>query len=1373
MARNAFNLIVSAVVATAATIIAGPAGFAAAASIFGAVFSISNIALSLINPSTPSSDLDDIRANKSAYGEFIHITYNTVRLGGHLVWASAVRAKERGKGGFEYGQDLRFVICESPRTVHGDAPAFVTVKRIWLNKQLVFTIDEDEDLSSIIDIISTSVDYPIYGAGGLLGAAIGIVTKRSPLTQSGPSSLQVIRIWYGEPTQMPWDVQVAALGQDNTPAYRGVISISIANVPLHLYGNAIPQLEVEVDVRTVGATPDFIVYDPAWEEGRPIVEHTENTGYRDVLQILASPTYHPDTMLLLMGDNTDEAGSPLALGRRDAATGEWEKTSSGTDKVAILNWDGTSTGDDFIWLSYVPQIVWPPSSTKIYSARYKASGSAGGTAADFWFVEWSADYPFTFQQKSATPADKGETEVWAPQFIVSNRDGSLIAALCGGSAVAPNIHLKFAFWHPGSNTVAYYRSDEAPFSGLWTEGSGSPVQHLPDGILFDKNDRLWVWTAANSESVSGPEATPLHLDEFSVSVGGATISLTHLNRYTLNNQTGGFNTWGYFINGATYNESTDTIVFHWYCQLPSWTVFDHDPAPDFTPYSALESSNTPTQFRITKFDLATRAKKLSAADSVRLSDGAGTYLDNFGGGGIGRGSQLNERASGISDLVGTIMNFDGDRTAGLWTGQDWTVYVWDPKTAVQSFSGHVGFVLVDTDTGAGTLYQPRVWDDFIDPADSESRGVELFGGSVYEPETQCFWAARYGQTQEATDASEEVFLNVDQGFGRYFINPGSVPQPWNLQQINEDLTDRTGAIDIDSDTDYSALAVIEPLGFDVDERRPARDAIDKLRTAYLYDIVDEDHLLKAKLREASGDYFGRLYPGSDHEAEATIDETEVCVVEGKRRFVFQDSNEQELPRWLDLKYYDINAYHQIGTEPARIGGGSPNDRNAVTISVSVVMDSDEAATTANRILRSAHAEKEPVSFALSQKYLRLGPADVVVLTRDDDNFEVKITEGFIGANWALPFTSVSHDSGIYSMTAKGKVVDPLFVPSRYAGSQGSGTSGTGAGPAIAIVPEPRMVVIDTALVDEVDDTIGYFITAFPLLHKHDGGKWSGADAEQSAASTGGFVNKGRVLQGPIAGETTAALADFAQWASWDRTSVLKVQITNGKPISVTETRLWMEPELNLALVGDELIQFATAIDRGSGVFWLTDLLRGRLGTEWAVDGHASGEAFLVYDKSQFLPVTYNSFLIGKTRYWRAKNDWQGVYSDVVTTGQATRRLKPYAPYFIRGHYDSGDNLSITFLQRQRVRGDALQEPPEFEVEEDFECDVMNGAAVVRTITTTASAGGSVITTGANRNVYYSAADQLSDWGALQPSYEIELYKLNAVVGRGYPGRATV
>jgi hypothetical protein len=59
--------------------------------------------------------------------------------------------------------------------------------------------------------------------------------------------------------------------------------------------------------------------------------------------------------------------------------------------------------------------------------------------------------------------------------------------------------------------------------------------------------------------------------------------------------------------------------------------------------------------------------------------------------------------------------------------------------------------------------------------------------------------------------------------------------------------------------------------------------------------------------------------------------------------------------------------------------------------------------------------------------------------------------------------------------------------------------------------------------------------------------------------------------------------------------------------------------VNLAVLGDELIQFGSAEALGAGRFRLSRLLRGRRGTEWASGSHRTGEPFVL-----LLPGTLRS-----------------------------------------------------------------------------------------------------------------------------------------------------
>ena len=67
----------------------------------------------------------------------------------------------------------------------------------------------------------------------------------------------------------------------------------------------------------------------------------------------------------------------------------------------------------------------------------------------------------------------------------------------------------------------------------------------------------------------------------------------------------------------------------------------------------------------------------------------------------------------------------------------------------------------------------------------------------------------------------------------------------------------------------------------------------------------------------------------------------------------------------------------------------------------------------------------------------------------------------------------------------------------------------------------------------------------------------------------------------------------------------------------------------------QILQFATATLNGDGTYTLTNLLRGRFGTEQYVGTHASNRTFVFLDANVMQTVEYPASDIGATRYWRA------------------------------------------------------------------------------------------------------------------------------------------
>ncbi len=90
-------------------------------------------------------------------------------------------------------------------------------------------------------------------------------------------------------------------------------------------------------------------------------------------------------------------------------------------------------------------------------------------------------------------------------------------------------------------------------------------------------------------------------------------------------------------------------------------------------------------------------------------------------------------------------------------------------------------------------------------------------------------------------------------------------------------------------------------------------------------------------------------------------------------------------------------------------------------------------------------------------------------------------------------------------------------------------------------------------------------------------------------------------------------------------------------------------------------------------------------------------------------------------------------------------------------------MVLSWLRRTRVGGDSWEaaEVPLSEDSERYEVDVLNGAAVVRTIAATVP------------GLTYTVAQQTADFGAAQASVSLKVYQISTLFGRGTARAAVV
>jgi hypothetical protein len=172
---------------------------------------------------------------------------------------------------------------------------------------------------------------------------------------------------------------------------------------------------------------------------------------------------------------------------------------------------------------------------------------------------------------------------------------------------------------------------------------------------------------------------------------------------------------------------------------------------------------------------------------------------------------------------------------------------------------------------------------------------------------------------------------------------------------------------------------------------------------------------------------------------------------------------------------------------------------------------------------------------------------------------------------------------------------------------------------------------------------------------------------------------------------------------------------------------------NFAFVGKdglgEYLQFKTATFVSGTTWQLTNLRRGRKGTDHAIGTHASGEEFALLGGAGVFRINYTD-----ETQWGTPLTFRGVTlhqdeADADTeaftnTGEGKR---PYSPVNVEGAWDGSNNLTITWDARSRLNAGGLGEDDQ----NNYEVEIISGA-------------GRVITATGVETASYSAANQTTD-----------------------------
>jgi hypothetical protein len=455
-------------------------------------------------------------------------------------------------------------------------------------------------------------------------------------------------------------------------------------------------------------------------------------------------------------------------------------------------------------------------------------------------------------------------------------------------------------------------------------------------------------------------------------------------------------------------------------------------------------------------------------------------------------------------------------------------------------------------------------------------------------------------------------------------------------------------------------------------------------------------------------------------------------------------NDLEIPAQVDVKYANLFDNFQDGLESSDrlISTGE----STIAVDIPLGFDPVDAKKIADSLILDAATSAKTFNFSLTRKWSKLEPADVVnVVDISGVTFRLRLTKK-TETDGVATFEAVSDDANIITSDAT--------------------TDTTGYTNSTAVRPpiDTTSALLDIPILRDADNDSGFYAMVAPATDV----AYPGAVLFKSSDD----VTYTRSVTAETAGVlgVAATVLGSGPVGVFDEMNSVTVNIGAGTAASVPRDSI-LNSTVNTWVIGAEVIQARDATLVSPGVYTLTGLLRGLLGTEWAVGTHAADEVVAMPTESTVWRVPMNNSDLGIAKFWKA-----------VTVGRATSTataetftdnavgLKPRAPVDVRFSRNAIGDIAITMQRRSRLSSRLIGAMgvscPLGEDSERFELDIYNSSftTVKRTLT-------SAPTAGSNPSFTYLAADQTTDFGGAQAIAYAKGYQLSGAVGRGYAAQA--
>jgi len=351
---------------------------------------------------------------------------------------------------------------------------------------------------------------------------------------------------------------------------------------------------------------------------------------------------------------------------------------------------------------------------------------------------------------------------------------------------------------------------------------------------------------------------------------------------------------------------------------------------------------------------------------------------------------------------------------------------------------------------------------------------------------------------------------------------------------------------------------------------------------------------------------------------------------------------------IAVRHYDPARDYQAGVQRARMGGSGTRE---TIIDVPAALDAGMARSLAVQSVERADVERERRTLTLEWDALAVTPGAHVRIEGEEGSWRID--------HWRLEHMVLTLDLiRTTGMHARAPIAGGAFLPAPD-----------------RMVGETRLALFELPPTDGV--------TSSPLVYAAMGGTgtaWRQAEllvgndnnGLVSATTQAYPATIGRVDTPP--GEAVATLAD--------RKNHIEVTLANVDAVLTWADRAALDQGANLALVGNELIQFGRADPLGEGRWRLSELWRGRRGTEFAIAEHFGAEQFVLLEREAMSRIELAGLSIGTALTALAS----GLQDDAPATASLTVSgwaLAPPSPVHVRTAVID-DTLVVRWTRRSRL-----------------------------------------------------------------------------------------